>query len=158
MRTFRKPPQPGMTAPLSGVVHQVTLQRESASSVRYSLTHSVNSNDSMKTAFIALSILSYSVGWFNTGFLRQSEGIGGVRGQKGTQGTGTGKGGGTGRFKSFPVESDEHLYTVLRYVERNPLRADLGQRVYDWQWLGSIFHGVGCVDRATAVCFPPRPL
>ena len=30
-----------------------------------------------------------------------------------------------GRFKSFPVESDEHLRTVLRYVERNPLRAGL---------------------------------
>ena len=24
-----------------------------------------------------------------------------------------------GRFKSFPVQSDAHLYTVLRYVERN---------------------------------------
>src|SRR5581483_3399563 len=29
-----------------------------------------------------------------------------------------------GRFKSFPIESDDHLYTVLRYVERNPLRAN----------------------------------
>ena len=28
-----------------------------------------------------------------------------------------------GRFKAFPIESDDHLYTVLRYVERNPLRA-----------------------------------
>src|SRR5215211_1170850 len=28
-----------------------------------------------------------------------------------------------GRFKSFPVEADGHLLTVLRYVERNPLRA-----------------------------------
>ena len=33
-----------------------------------------------------------------------------------------------GRFKSFPIESDEHLYTVLRYVERNPLRAGLVER------------------------------
>ncbi len=24
-----------------------------------------------------------------------------------------------GRFKSFPAESDEHLYTMCRYVERN---------------------------------------
>ncbi len=30
-----------------------------------------------------------------------------------------------GRFKSFPVEEDEHLYTVARYVERNALRANL---------------------------------
>ncbi|MEN6494624.1 MAG: transposase [Thermoguttaceae bacterium] len=28
-----------------------------------------------------------------------------------------------GRFKAFPIESDEHLLTVLRYVERNPVRA-----------------------------------
>ena len=26
-----------------------------------------------------------------------------------------------GRYKSFPVESDEHCYQVLRYVERNAL-------------------------------------
>jgi putative transposase len=39
-----------------------------------------------------------------------------------------------GRFKTFPVESDEHLYTVLRYVERNPLRANLVERAQDWRW------------------------
>ena len=30
-----------------------------------------------------------------------------------------------GRFKAFPVQEDSHLLTVLRYVERNPLRAGL---------------------------------
>ena len=30
-----------------------------------------------------------------------------------------------GRFKSFPIQEDAHLFTVLRYVERNPLRANL---------------------------------
>lgn len=39
-----------------------------------------------------------------------------------------------GRFKSFPVQSDSHLLTVLRYVERNPVRAGLSKRVQDWQW------------------------
>lgn len=39
-----------------------------------------------------------------------------------------------GRFKSFPVQSDEHLLTVLRYVERNPLRANLCERAEDWRW------------------------
>jgi REP element-mobilizing transposase RayT len=33
-----------------------------------------------------------------------------------------------GRFKSFPIEQDEHLLTVLRYVERNPVRAGLVRR------------------------------
>ena len=39
-----------------------------------------------------------------------------------------------GRFKSFPIESDEHLYSVLRYVERNALRANLVKRAEEWQW------------------------
>lgn len=39
-----------------------------------------------------------------------------------------------GRFKSFPVQNDEHLLSVMRYVERNPLRANLVERAEDWQW------------------------
>jgi len=39
-----------------------------------------------------------------------------------------------GRFKSFPVQSDEHLFKVLRYVERNPVRAGLVKRAQDWRW------------------------
>ena len=39
-----------------------------------------------------------------------------------------------GRFKSFPVETDEHFHTVARYVERNPLRARLVRRAEQWQW------------------------
>jgi putative transposase len=39
-----------------------------------------------------------------------------------------------GRFKSFLVESDEYLWTVCRYVERNALRAALCGRAERWQW------------------------
>ncbi len=39
-----------------------------------------------------------------------------------------------GRFKSFPVQSDEHFLTVARYVERNALRAGLTERAQDWRW------------------------
>ena len=39
-----------------------------------------------------------------------------------------------GRFKAFPIEQDEHLIAVLRYVERNPLRANLVERAEDWIW------------------------
>jgi putative transposase len=39
-----------------------------------------------------------------------------------------------GRFKSFPVQSDEYLYTVLRYVERNPVRSNLVPRAEQWRW------------------------
>ena len=33
-----------------------------------------------------------------------------------------------GRYKSFPVQSDEHLLTLCRYVEQNALRANLVKR------------------------------
>jgi putative transposase len=39
-----------------------------------------------------------------------------------------------GRFKAFPIEGDDHLLTVLRYIERNPLRARLVGRAEDWPW------------------------
>jgi len=39
-----------------------------------------------------------------------------------------------GRFKSFPVQADEHFLIVMRYVERNPLRANLATRAQDWRW------------------------
>ena len=39
-----------------------------------------------------------------------------------------------GRFKSFLVESDDHLWTVCRYVERNALRAGLCERAEQWRW------------------------
>ncbi|MDR3619032.1 MAG: transposase [Paludisphaera borealis] len=39
-----------------------------------------------------------------------------------------------GRFKAFPCQDDDHLRTVVRYVERNPLRAGLVERAEDWPW------------------------
>ena len=39
-----------------------------------------------------------------------------------------------GRFKAFPIQQDEHLLAVLRYVERNPLRARLVRRAENWLW------------------------
>ena len=44
-----------------------------------------------------------------------------------------------GRFKSFPIEQDEHFLTVCRYVERNPLRAKLVDRAQEWRWC-SLWH------------------
>lgn len=39
-----------------------------------------------------------------------------------------------GRFKSFPVEEDNYLIQLCRYVERNPLRAGLVEKAEDWKW------------------------
>jgi len=41
-----------------------------------------------------------------------------------------------GRFKSFPVQRDEHLLTVLRHVERNAVGAGRVARAEDWHWSG----------------------
>ncbi len=39
-----------------------------------------------------------------------------------------------GRFKSFPVQSNEYYLTVLRYIESNPLRAGLVKSSREWLW------------------------
>jgi putative transposase len=39
-----------------------------------------------------------------------------------------------GRFKAFPIQQDRHLLTVMRYVERNPVRANLVKRSAEWRW------------------------
>lgn len=39
-----------------------------------------------------------------------------------------------GRFKSFPVQDDDHFYTLCRYVERNALRANLVTKAELWRW------------------------
>jgi len=38
------------------------------------------------------------------------------------------------RFKAVPVETDDHLLSVLRYVERNAVRAGLAERAEEWPW------------------------
>ncbi|WP_165076183.1 transposase, partial [Paludisphaera rhizosphaerae] len=39
-----------------------------------------------------------------------------------------------GRFKAFAIQEDEHLLKVIRYVERNALRAGLAERAEGWPW------------------------
>ena len=64
-----------------------------------------------------------------------------------------------GRFKSFPIQDDDHLWTVIRYVERNPLRAGLIAAAAAWRW-GSLWryeHG-DADDRKLLSAWPiPRP-
>jgi len=38
------------------------------------------------------------------------------------------------RFKAFPAQGDSHFLTVCRYVERNPVRANLVTRAEEWRW------------------------
>jgi putative transposase len=63
-----------------------------------------------------------------------------------------------GRFKSFPIASDEHLLATIRYVERNPLRAGLVRRAEDWRW-GSLHRRVaGTSEERALLAEPPTPL
>ena len=39
-----------------------------------------------------------------------------------------------GRIKAFPIQEDDHLLSVLRYIERNPSRPGLVARAEDWPW------------------------
>ena len=39
-----------------------------------------------------------------------------------------------GRYRSFPVQRDEHFLQLVRYVERNAKRAALVQKAQDWSW------------------------
>jgi putative transposase len=39
-----------------------------------------------------------------------------------------------GRFRSFPIQEDDHLLQVHRYIERNPLRVGLVTWAQDWFW------------------------
>lgn len=48
-----------------------------------------------------------------------------------------------GRFKAFPIEEDEHLLRVLRYIERNALRAKLVRRAENWEWSSARFWQAG---------------
>ncbi len=50
-----------------------------------------------------------------------------------------------GRYKAPPVQDGAHLLTVVRYIERNPLRAGLVEHAEDWPWcsLWTRLTGVG---------------
>jgi len=69
-----------------------------------------------------------------------------------------------GRFKAFPIQEDDHLRVVLRYVERNPVRAGLVPRADLWPWSslaridqapllepGPAPRGIGWVEAVNAV-------
>jgi putative transposase len=61
-----------------------------------------------------------------------------------------------GRFKSFPVQSDDHLLSLLRYVERNPLSAGLVERAQLWRW-GSLWSR-GNGEEAMKTLLSPWPV
>jgi|GEM_PF-2268223 len=51
------------------------------------------------------------------------------------------------KFKSFPIQSEEHFYVVCRYVERNPVGAKLVGSAKLWRF-GSLYRWNQPSDRA----------
>jgi len=61
-----------------------------------------------------------------------------------------------GRFKAFPIQEDTHLLQVIRYVERNALRANLVDRAEGWRW-GSLAWRLASYA-GSFLASPPVPL
>ena len=64
-----------------------------------------------------------------------------------------------GRYKSFMVETDFHLWTLLAYVERNPLRAKLVTDPMNWKWSSYFKRAMGTTEQkkllaTTSVTWP----
>jgi len=39
-----------------------------------------------------------------------------------------------GRYKSFPVQKDDHFIQVCQYIEKNAFRAKLANKAEEWRW------------------------
>ena len=52
-----------------------------------------------------------------------------------------------GRYKSFPVQTNEYLLQLFRYVERNALRAKLVKKAEDWKWSSLYIRESGTEDQ-----------
>jgi putative transposase len=55
-----------------------------------------------------------------------------------------------GRFGAVPMD-EAHLYTALRYVALNPVRARLVKRPQDWRWASTRAHLSGKADGVTVL-------
>jgi len=62
-----------------------------------------------------------------------------------------------GRYRSFPVQDDDHFHVVCRYVERNALTANLVQRAEAYRW-GSRFNWLGAQSLIKLAPWPVRRL
>lgn len=63
-----------------------------------------------------------------------------------------------GRYKSFLVQTDTHLLTVLKYIERNPVRARLSRSVENWKWGSAHRRIFGTKKQKSILGESPMPL
>lgn len=63
-----------------------------------------------------------------------------------------------GRYKSFLVQSDKYLLALIKYVERNPVRAKLAKKCEDWRWGSAWLRTHGTAKQKQLITPPPTPL
>lgn len=69
----------------------------------------------------------------------------------------------SGRYRSFPVQDNESLIDVMRFVESHPRRAGISERSIDWRW-GSAFHRISndqsesSSSQLVSLSAPPLPI
>lgn len=61
------------------------------------------------------------------------------------------------RFKSFPVETDDYFCQVIRYTERNALRANLVSNAEQWPWCSLWIHQFGSPEHHQMLSDWPLP-
>ena len=57
-----------------------------------------------------------------------------------------------GRFMSYPLDS-RYLYAAVRYVERNPVRAKMVKRAWEYEWSSAKSHVDGTENDLIKPCF-----
>jgi putative transposase len=62
-----------------------------------------------------------------------------------------------GRYRAIPIQQDLHFLTVCRYVERNPLRAQLVKRAEEWPWSSLYQRCRNCHIVSLAIWPVPQP-
>jgi len=55
-----------------------------------------------------------------------------------------------GRYKSMLVDSDNYLLTCYRYIEHNPVRADIARRAEDYPYSSYAHNALGKTDQMVA--------
>lgn len=63
-----------------------------------------------------------------------------------------------GRYKSFIIKHDGHLLTVMKYVERNPVRSGLSKDAESWKWGSAWIRNSGNQKQQQLLSESPTPL
>lgn len=56
------------------------------------------------------------------------------------------------------MQDDSHLLTVLKYIERNPVRAQLAQGAEDWRWSSAFRRMQGSAQEKRLLADPPTQI